>query len=58
MQPGSCVKIIPQCGFESAASDLLVLELVNTVREHYGSGTRDVVASVHDLRSAAARGVP
>jgi len=44
----SC-KIIPQCGLESAPSDLIAWSLVSLIREKLSVGTKDAVATAYSL---------
>lgn len=48
--------MIPQCGVESAPPDLVAWMLVTSVREALKVGTRELVISLHELKSAASGG--
>ena len=48
--------IIPEIGIESAPSDLLTFALVTMIRKELSVGTKEVIASVHDLKSAPSGG--
>ncbi len=43
-------QIVPQSGFESAYSDLLVYSLVSLVREKLSVGIKDLTAAVWELK--------
>ncbi|KAK6420697.1 hypothetical protein LTR95_016912 [Oleoguttula sp. CCFEE 5521] len=48
--------IIPQCGVESAPSDLMCWALVNHNRETLHTGTGEIVYSMHDMKGSASGG--
>ena len=48
--------IIPEIGIESAPSDLLAFALVNMIRKELSVGTKEVIASVHDLKGTPSGG--
>lgn len=48
--------IIPEIGIESAPSDLLAFALVTLIRKELSVGTREVIASVHDLKGTPSGG--
>nr|OQO31878.1 hypothetical protein B0A51_00884 [Rachicladosporium sp. CCFEE 5018] len=48
--------IIPQCGVESAPSDLMCWALVNHIRETLHTGTGEIVYSMHDMKGSASGG--
>ena len=43
-------QIIPQIGVESAPSDLLAFSLASIIREQLSVGTKDIVATVYDIK--------
>ncbi|KAL8943516.1 MAG: hypothetical protein Q9216_001051 [Gyalolechia sp. 2 TL-2023] len=48
--------IIPEIGLESAPSDLLAWSLATLIQEKFSLGTKEVVASVHDMHSQPSGG--
>ncbi|KAK5264469.1 hypothetical protein LTR99_010194 [Exophiala xenobiotica] len=48
--------IIPECGVESAPSDLIAYVATRLVRKVWDCGVMDVVASVHELKSSGPSG--
>lgn len=48
--------IIPEIGVESAPSDLVAFSAVKLIREVWDCGVMDMVAAVHELKSAGASG--
>lgn len=48
--------VIPEIGIESAPSDLLAFALVNMIRTELSTGTKEVIASVHDIRATPSGG--
>ncbi|KAL8997986.1 MAG: hypothetical protein Q9188_006190 [Gyalolechia gomerana] len=48
--------IIPEIGFESAPSDLLAWSLATLIKKQFSLGTKEVVASVHEMRSQPSGG--
>ena len=48
--------IIPEIGVESAPSDLLAFALVTLIRTALSLGTKEVIASVHDLKGTPSGG--
>ncbi|KAL8951081.1 MAG: hypothetical protein Q9222_002921 [Ikaeria aurantiellina] len=48
--------IIPEIGLESSPSDLLAWTLTNLIRDHLSVGTREIVASVHTMKSLPSGG--
>ena len=48
--------MIPGIGIESAPSDLLAFALVALIRKRLSVGTREVIASIHDIRSTPSGG--
>ncbi|KAL9603475.1 MAG: hypothetical protein Q9219_001162 [cf. Caloplaca sp. 3 TL-2023] len=48
--------IIPEIGFESTPSDLLAWSLANLIRGKFSLSTKEVVASVHEIRSQPSGG--
>lgn len=48
--------MIPQDGIESAPTDLMCWMLVSHIRETLGVGTREIVHTIHDLKSAPSGG--
>lgn len=42
-------KMIPQCGLESAPSDLIAWALVSFIRKQLSVGVKSVVATAHTL---------
>lgn len=48
--------MIPQIGIESAPADLLSWLLVNLIRKELSTGTREVIASVHEMKGAPSGG--
>ena len=48
--------IIPQVGFESSPSDLLIWALAREIRERFGTGTRDVIGSLHEVKGKPSGG--
>ena len=48
--------MIPQNGIESAPTDLMCWKLVSHIRETLGSGTGEVVYSIHELKGAPSGG--
>ena len=48
--------IIPEIGIESSPSDLLVWALATEFRQKCGIGTREVVASLHEMKSRPSGG--
>lgn len=48
--------MIPEIGIESAPSDLLVFALVSLIREELSVGTKEVIASIHDLKGTPSGG--
>ena len=48
--------IIPEIGIESAPSDLLAFALVTMIRTKLSVGTKEVIASVHDIKGTPSGG--
>ncbi|KAL9584687.1 MAG: hypothetical protein Q9212_001970 [Teloschistes hypoglaucus] len=48
--------IIPEIGLESSPSDLLAWLLATTIRDRLSVGTKEVVASVHEIKSQPSGG--
>ena len=48
--------IIPEIGIESAPSDLLAFALVQVIRKELSVGTKEVIASVHDIKGTPSGG--
>ena len=48
--------LIPEIGMESAPSDLVAYTTVSSIRKAYNCGVRDVICSVHKLKSAGPSG--
>ena len=48
--------IIPEIGIESAPSDLLAFALVILIRTELSMGTKEVIASVHDIKGTPSGG--
>ena len=48
--------IIPEIGIESAPSDLLAFALVTLIRTELSVGTKEVIASVHDINGTPSGG--
>ena len=48
--------IIPEIGFESSPSDLLTWSLTTLIRDRLSVGTKEVVASVHEVKSQPSGG--
>lgn len=48
--------IIPEIGIESAPSDLLAFALVKVIRKELSVGTKEVIASVHDIKGTPSGG--
>lgn len=48
--------IIPECGVESAPSDLVAYGAVKLIREIWDCGVMDMIAAVHELKSSGASG--
>ena len=48
--------VIPEIGIESAPSDLLAFALVTLIRTELSTGTKEVTASVHDIRGTPSGG--
>ncbi|KAI4101463.1 MAG: hypothetical protein L6R37_004938 [Teloschistes peruensis] len=48
--------IIPEIGLESSPSDLLTWLLVTLIRDRFSVGTKEVVASVHEIKSQPSGG--
>jgi Saccharopine dehydrogenase NADP binding domain len=48
--------MIPQCGVESVPADLAAWSLVTFIREKLNTGTKEVILSVHDVKSAPSGG--
>ncbi|KAI4133234.1 MAG: hypothetical protein LQ338_000292 [Usnochroma carphineum] len=48
--------IIPEIGIESAPSDLLAWSLATLIKEKFSSSTKEVVASVHEMRAQPSGG--
>ena len=48
--------IIPEIGVESAPSDLLAFALVSLIRTELSIGTKEVIASVHDIKGTPSGG--
>ena len=48
--------IIPEIGIESAPSDLLAFALVSLIRMELSVGTKEVIASVHDIKGTPSGG--
>lgn len=48
--------IIPEIGIESAPSDLLAFALVSLIRTELSLGTKEVIASVHDMKGTPSGG--
>lgn len=46
----SGIAMIPQCGFDSAPSDLLTWSMAQLVRSKLSAPVSDVVVSIHDLK--------
>lgn len=48
--------IIPEIGIESAPSDLLAFALVKLIRKELSVGTKEVIASLHDIKGTPSGG--
>ena len=48
--------IIPEIGIESSPTDLLTWALATEIRQKCGTGTREVVASLHEMKSRPSGG--
>ena len=48
--------IIPECGFESAPSDLLAYSLATYIRTTFSTPTKSVTASLHDMNAGLSGG--
>ncbi|KAK7911268.1 saccharopine dehydrogenase [Apiospora marii] len=52
----SGIVMIPQCGFDSAPSDLLTWSMAQLVRSKLSAPVSDVVVSIHDLKTKPSGG--
>ncbi|KAL9598603.1 MAG: hypothetical protein Q9179_003856 [Wetmoreana sp. 5 TL-2023] len=48
--------IIPEVGLESTPSDLLAWTLARTITDEFSVGTKEVIASIHEIRSQPSGG--